>query len=140
MSDRGYSRHRSVSSAGRRPQQPRHSPPPPSLTPENLDAAFEPCAATASFLLYAQGNVVLVLHHDTLAIERRFNRHQDTIVWITVDNASDRGSGRLAVSFDTGNTAIVWDIFSGNEIARFSSYSQVRVASFMRNGNVAMGE
>ena len=137
MSSLGYPRHRSTSSAGRRAA--RHSPPPTTLTPENTDAQFEPCAATASFLLYAQRNVILVLHHDTLAIERRFDRHREQVLWVTTDNASERGSGRLAVSYDTGNTAIIWDIFTGGEVARFSAYEYMKVASFMRNGNIAFG-
>ncbi|QIW99112.1 hypothetical protein AMS68_004630 [Peltaster fructicola] len=109
------------------------------LTPENAEQEFEPCAATGSFLLYAQRNTILVLHHDTLAIERRFELHREDVKWITVDTVSERGSGRLAVSYDTGNTAIVWDIFSGAEVARFSAYDTVNVACFMRNGNIAFG-
>lgn len=114
-------------------------PPPSTLTPENSDAPFEPCAATASFLLYSQRTQVLVVHHDTLAIERRFDLHREDVLWISVDNASERGSGRLAVSYDAGNTAIVWDILTGGEIARFSAYEHIKVASFMRNGNIAFG-
>ena len=82
---------------------------------------------------------MLVLHHDTLAIERRFDLHREDVLWIAVDNASDRGSGRLAVSYDAGNTAIVWDILTGGEISRFSAYEHIKVASFMRNGNIAFG-
>lgn len=139
MSTGGLSRHRSISSAGKLTSTGRHTPPPTTLTPENTDATFEPCAATASFLLYAQRNQVLVLHHDTLAIERRFDLHREDVVWITVDNVSERGTGRLAVSYDAGNTAIVWDILSGGEVARFSAYEHMKVASFMRNGNIAFG-
>lgn len=117
-----------------------HTPPPTSLTPENKDQDFEPCAATASFLLYAQRSQILVLHHDTLSIERRFGLHREDVLWIAVDNVSDRGSGRLAVSFDTGRTAIVWDILNGGEVARFSAYEHMRVATFMRNGNIAFGK
>ncbi|KAI7337991.1 hypothetical protein KC315_g1982 [Hortaea werneckii] len=113
--------------------------PAPTLTPENADPAFEPCAATASFLLYSQRDTILVLHHDTLAIERRFESHREEVQWIYVDNVSERGSGRLAVSYDTGNTVIVWDILTGGEVARFSSYEHLRTASFMRNGNIAFG-
>lgn len=131
--------HSSRSSASDR-TGPRQSPPPVSLTPENTDQELEPCAATASFLLYAQRNQILVLHHDTLSIERRFELHREDVVWIVVDNISDRGSGRLAVSFDTGRTAIVWDILSGGEVARFSAYEHMRAASFMRNGNIAFGK
>lgn len=118
----------------------RPTPPPVSLTPENTDQEFEPCAATASFFLYAQRNQILVLHHDTLSIERRFDLHREDVLWIAVDNVSDRGSGRLAVSFDTGKTAIVWDILSGGEVARFSAYEHMRTASFMRNGAIAFGK
>ncbi|KAK5001300.1 hypothetical protein LTR28_012824, partial [Elasticomyces elasticus] len=101
---------------------------------------FDPCAATASFFLYAQRNRILCLHHDTLAIERRFDRHREDVLWISVDNISERGAGRLAVSYDAGQTAIVWDLFTGDEVARFASYEQIRTATWMRNGNIAFGE
>lgn len=139
MSTGQQSRHRSRSTASRPSLNQRYEPPPPTLTPENTEQEFEPCAATASFLLYSQRNLVLVLHHDTLAIERRFDLHREDVLWIHVDNTSERGSGRLAVSYDAGNTAIVWDILTGAEVARFSSYERMRVASFMRNGNIAFG-
>ncbi|KAI9728033.1 MAG: hypothetical protein M1834_007847 [Cirrosporium novae-zelandiae] len=103
------------------------------------DGGFEPCAATASLFLCAQGPSVLCLHHDTLAIERRFQRHKENIVLISVDNVSERGAGRLVVSYDAGQTAIVWDLFTGEEIARFASFDHLRVAAWMRNGNVAFG-
>lgn len=114
-------------------------PPTPSITPGSDEFAFEPCAATASFLLYAQQNVILCLHHDTLAVERRFEKHREDVSWISADTVSDRGAGRLVVSYDAGSTAIVWDLHSGDEVARFASYEQIRVASWMRNGNVAFG-
>ncbi|KAK4617968.1 hypothetical protein CLAFUR4_12431 [Fulvia fulva] len=38
-----------------------------------------------------------------------------------------------------GKTAIVWDILSGAEVARFSAYEHMRTATFMRNGNIAFG-
>jgi len=117
----------------------RHAPPQHTLTPENVEQEFEPCAATASFLLYAQRDTILVLHHDTLAIERRCELHRETVLWIEADNTSERGSGRLVVSFDAGNTAIVWDILTGEGVARFSSYETMRVAAFLRNGNIAFG-
>lgn len=100
---------------------------------------FEPCAATASLFLYAQGQVIVCLHHDTLALERRFLRHAEPIVFIAVDNVSERGAGRQVVSYDAGQTAIVWDLFTGDEIARFASYDRICVASWMRNGNIAFG-
>lgn len=143
MSTGGYSRRHTRSTGSREfsiNSLARPTPPPTTLTPENTDAEFEPCAATASFLLYAQRNVILVLHHDTLAIERRFDLHREDVSWIVTDNASERGSGRLAVSYDTGNTAIVWDILNGGEVARFSAYEHIKTASFMRNGNIAFGE
>lgn len=115
------------------------APPMPSQpeVPENI--AFGPCASTASLFLYAQGSVILCLHHDTLAIERKFENHAEDVSFISVDNVSERGAGRLVVSYDVGQTAIVWDLFTGNVIARFASYEQLRVASWMRNGNVVFG-
>jgi hypothetical protein len=101
--------------------------------------SFEPCAATASLFLYAQGTSILCLHHDTLAVERRFEKHVDDVQLICVDNVSERGAGRLVVSYDRGQTAIVWDLFSGQEIARFASFEHITVAAWMRNGNVAFG-
>lgn len=135
----GQSRRRSQSSALKHSQTARPTPPPPTLTPENTDRELETCAATASFFLYAQRNVILCLHHDTLAIERRFTRHLENILWISVDTVSERGAGRLAVSYDAGQTTIVWDILTGDEVARFAAYEQIRIASWMRNGNLAFG-
>lgn len=111
------------------------------MTPQSqISDPFEPCASTASLFLYAQGPVILSLHHDTLAIERRFTQHGENIDFISVDNVSERGAGRLVVSYDVGQTAIVWDLFTGSEIARFASFEHLRVAAWMRNGTVAFGE
>lgn len=108
---------------------------PSSQAPEHL----EPCAATASHFLFAQGSVITCLHHDTLALERRFESHEDEVCLISVDNISERGAGRLVVSYDSGQTAIVWDLFSGTTIVRFSAFEDLQVASWMRNGSVAFG-
>lgn len=140
MSTGQLSRHRSKSTTSKHSLATRYTPPPPTLTPENAEQEFEPSAATGSFFLYAQRNTILVLHHDTLSIERRFELHREDVKWIVVDNVSERGAGRLAVSYDTGSTAIVWDIFTGGEIARFAAYDAINVASFMRNGNIAFGK
>ncbi|KAL8939737.1 MAG: hypothetical protein Q9211_002607 [Gyalolechia sp. 1 TL-2023] len=92
------------------------------VIPFRLDREFEPCAATASIFLYAQGSSIICLHHDTLAIDRRFESHKERILFLSVDNVSERGAGRLVVSYDASQTAIVWDLFTGDEIARFVSY------------------
>jgi hypothetical protein len=103
-------------------------------------AQFEACASTASLFLYAQGSAVLCLHHDTLALERRFENHKDDVVFISVDNVSERGAGRLVVSYDASRTAIIWDLFTGSVIARFASFEELKAAAWMRNGNVAFGK
>lgn len=139
MSDRP-SQTESGSSSSKRSISVRPTPPPSTLTPENPEQSFEPCAATGSFLLYAQRNVILVLHHDTLAIERRFERHREDIKWIAVDNVSEQGAGRTAVSYDAGHSTVIWDILTGHEIARFVAYDTINVAHFMRNGNIAFGK
>lgn len=101
---------------------------------------FDPCAATGSMFLYAQGNSVVCCHHDTLTIERRFSSHQEEVQLLAVDNQSDIGSGRFVVSYDAGQTAIVWDLMTGDEISRFASYDHLTAAAWMRNGNVAFGK
>ncbi|KUI58644.1 hypothetical protein VP1G_05899 [Cytospora mali] len=109
------------------------------MSPNAILRYFDPTAATASMFLYAQGNSVVCCHHDTLTIERRFSRHSDEVQILAVDNQSELGAGRLVVSYDAGQTAIVWDIMSGEEVARFASYEHLTVAAWMRNGNVAFG-
>jgi len=135
MSAGQLARHRS-SSSGTRPSIRSHTP---VTQPHSFNGEFQPCAATASIFLFAQGSRILCLHHDTLAIERKFERHKEPVVLLSVDNVSERGSGRLVVSYDAGQTAIVWDLFSGDEIARFASYETLKVAAWMRDGSVAFG-
>ncbi|KAH7187854.1 hypothetical protein BKA60DRAFT_473176, partial [Fusarium oxysporum] len=100
---------------------------------------FDPCAATASMFLYAQGSSVVCCHHDTLTIERRFSRHAAEVHLLAVDNHSEAGGGRLVVSYDIGQTAIVWDLMTGDEISRFACRNHLTVAAWMKNGNVAFG-
>lgn len=135
MSAGHLARQRSSSSSSR-PQIRTTTP----STPFRPDTEFEPCAATASIFLYAQGSSIICLDHDTLAVNRRFELHKERILFLSVDNVSERGAGRLVVSFDAGQTAIVWDLFSGDEIARFASYEPIRVAAWMKNGNIAFGK
>lgn len=104
-----------------------------------LPKDFEPSDATASMFLYAQGSSIVCAHHDTLKIERRFSRHTEEVQLLAVDNISERGAGRLVISYDAGQTAIVWDLMTGDEVARFASYNNLTVAAWMRNGNVAFG-
>ncbi|KAL9125586.1 MAG: hypothetical protein Q9217_005226, partial [Psora testacea] len=104
------------------------------------DVDLEPCAATGSYFIYTQGSAVVILHHDTLKIDRRFEKHQEKVLLLAVDNVSERGAGRLCVTYDAGLTAIVWDLLTGNEVARFISYEPLKVAAWMKNGNVAFGK
>jgi WD40 repeat protein len=89
--------------------------------------------------LYAQRNSVVCCHHDTLAIERRFSRHNEAVSLLAVDTVSERGAGRLVVSYDVGRTAIVWDCTTGDEIVRFASYEKITAVAWMHNGNIAFG-
>ncbi|EFQ97063.1 WD domain-containing protein [Nannizzia gypsea CBS 118893] len=107
--------------------------------PIELNNDLSPCAATASLFLFSQGPTVIALHHDSLAVDRRFHRHRDDVQIIAVDNVSERGAGRLVVSYDIGHTAIIWDLFTGQEITRFVSFEPIRVATWLRNGHVAFG-
>lgn len=117
------------------------------ILPPNLKARasaeeipFEPFACTATLLLFAQGPTVICLHHDSLALERRFQKHSKEVILISADNVSESGAGRLVVTYDVGQTAIVWDLFTGEQISRFVSYESLKVAHWMRNGNIAFGK
>lgn len=137
MSAGQLARHRSSSSqhSGTRPPIRAATP----IDPRINDDDFEPCAATASIFLYAQNTSIICLHHDSLAVERRFEKHTDKVLGISVDNVSERGAGRLIVSFDVGRTAIVWDLFTGEEVTRFQYYEDIKVAAWMKNGQIAFG-
>lgn len=100
---------------------------------------FDPCAATASMFVYAQGASVVCCHHDSLAIERRFSSHEAEVELLVVDNISEGGSGRHIATYDANQTAIVWDMLTGHEIARFVSYDPLTSAAWMRNGNLIFG-
>lgn len=132
----GISRQRSVSNKAKGVAVPSNS----KARPAPDETSFDPCASTASLLLIAQGPVVLCLHHDTLALERRFEKHTKDIHFISADNVSETGAGRLVVTYDVGQTAIVWDLFTGEQYSRFVSYEPLKVAHWMRNGNIAFGE
>lgn len=120
----------------------RHAPPSDfsTMTPTQHLQHFDPCAATGSMFLYAQGTSIVCCHHDTLTIERRFSNHSEEVQLLAVDNQSEVGSGRFVVSYDAGQTAIVWDLMTGDEITRFASYSHLTAVAFMPNGNVAFGK
>lgn len=111
------------------------------MQPPPLQRYFEPCAATASMFLYAQGASVVCCHHDTLTIERRFARHSHEVQLLAVDNHSESGAGRLVVSYDAGKNVIVWDLMTGDEISRLASLDHhITAAAWMRSGNVAFGK
>jgi len=135
MSAGQLARHRS-SSAASRPSNRAATP----IDARLNDVEFEPCAATASIFLYSQNTSIICLHHDTLAVERRFDKHSDLVLGISVDNVSERGAGRLIVSFDAGRTAIVWDLFTGEEVTRFQYYEDIKVAAWMKNGQIVFGK
>ena len=133
----GYAPRQRSASAASRPSY--RSPTPIDPRTNDSEIEFQPCAATATTFLFAQDSSIICVHHDTLAVDRRFELHKDKVLFLSVDNVSERGSGRLVVSYDSSQTAIVWDLFTGNEIARFASYEAIRVAAWMKNGNIAFG-
>ena len=100
---------------------------------------FSPCTATPSLFLYAQANVIRCLHHDTLAIERKFEKHKGDVLVLSADNVSESGAGRMVTSYDDKERVIVWDLLTGDEVAEFSAYENILVASWMRDGSVAYG-
>ena len=136
MSVGQLARHRSTSS-GSKPYV--RSSTPSDVVDVYSDLSFQPCAATATTFLFTQGRRVICLRHGSLVVERRFEKHKAPVHLLSVDNVSERGAGRLAASCDSDQTAIVWDVISGDELSRFSYYQHIRVAAWMKNGNVAFG-
>lgn len=65
--------------------------------------------------------------------------HKDEVQVLAVDNQSELGGGRFVMSYDAGQTAIVWDLMTGDEVARFASFDHITCAAWMKNGNVACG-
>lgn len=100
---------------------------------------FRPCAATADTFFYTHGKSIVCCHHDTLTIKRLFSRHTDNVLLLAVDNVSERGAGRLVFSYDASQNAIVWDVSTGNEVARFASTSNLTSVAWMRTGAIALG-
>ncbi|KKA30260.1 hypothetical protein TD95_002214, partial [Thielaviopsis punctulata] len=107
--------------------------------PPKIPKDFEPCAATSSMFLYAHGTSIICCRHNSLEIERRFTRHNEEVQLLAVDNCSPQGAGRLVVSYDASQIAIVWDLSTGNEVARFECYDHPTTVTWMRNGNIAFG-
>ncbi|KAI5804119.1 WD40-repeat-containing domain protein [Peziza echinospora] len=101
--------------------------------------SLHPCAASSSLFLFGQGPSVVCVRHDSLELERRFERHADNVTLIAVDNSSQEGSARV-VSIDASREAIVWDASDGEELARFQPFEEIRVAAWMRNGHLACGD
>lgn len=100
---------------------------------------FNPCTATASMLLYAQGTSIICAHHDTLAIERRFSKHQEKIQLLKADTISDRGAGKWVFSYDASKTVIVWNCLTGIEKTSFISRKTLTAVAWIRNGSLAFG-
>ena len=139
MSAGPLGRQRSISSAGSRPHRRDVLRPATPIDARTEDSDLDPCTATGSYLLYTQGSAIVCLEHDTLKVARRFEKHTERVLFIAVDNASERGAGKFCVSYDAGLTAIVWDLLNGDEVARFISYEPLKAAAWMRNGNIAFG-
>lgn len=116
--------------------------PPPAPGPTARFAAyhFDLCAATAVYFIFAQHNILLSLRHDTLVVDRCFDKHAEQILLLEVDNVSEQGQGCWFVSYDSGQTAIVWDLSTGIEKARFAVYDPISRMTWMRDGRIAFGE
>lgn len=114
--------------------------PNPTPPPDEHLKTFEASAATAAHFLYAQSNLILALHHDTLVVDRRFDGHKDEVLLIVADNISDDGAGRLVFSYDASQTAVIWDLSTGQEITRLAASEAITVAAWTKTGNLALGQ
>ncbi|KAJ3489557.1 hypothetical protein NLG97_g5975 [Lecanicillium saksenae] len=103
---------------------------------------FDPCGATASMFLYAQGSSVVCCHHDSLTIERRFTGHQHEVLLLAIDNHSQYGGGRIAATYDSARIVMIWDLMTGEILKNFTPVAncQITALAWMRNGNLAFGD
>ncbi|KAF3191026.1 hypothetical protein TWF106_008028 [Orbilia oligospora] len=101
--------------------------------------SLAPCASTSSLFIFAQGSSIACVKHDTLQLERRFEAHAADITLIAADTSAETGDGQV-ISLDVSKEAVVWDSGSGEEISRFTAYEEIRVATFLRNGTIALGD
>ncbi|EPS35258.1 hypothetical protein H072_11571 [Dactylellina haptotyla CBS 200.50] len=101
--------------------------------------SLAPCASTASLFMFAQGSSIVCVKHDSLQLERRFEAHAADITVIAADTNTENGDGQV-ISLDASKEAVVWDSGSGEEISRFTAYEEIRVATFLRNGTIALGD
>ena len=58
---------------------------------------------------------------------------------VAADNVSERSSGCRVVTCDVGQNAYIWEIFTGEQVSRFSSFEPIRVATWMKDGRIAFG-
>ncbi|KAI5815327.1 WD40-repeat-containing domain protein [Pyronema omphalodes] len=100
---------------------------------------LQPCSASNDFYIFTQGASVVVVRHDSLALERRFEGHTEEVTVIAVDNSSGTLPTRI-VTVDTSKTAIIWSLENGVEISRFVAYDDIQSAAWMKNGNLAFGD
>ncbi|KAK6349513.1 hypothetical protein TWF696_005797 [Orbilia brochopaga] len=101
--------------------------------------SLAPCTSTASLFIFSQGSSITCVKHDSLQLERRFEAHNADITLIAADTNSENGDGQV-ISLDASKEAVVWDSASGEEISRFTAYEEIRVATFLRNGTIALGD
>ncbi|KAF4459215.1 WD domain-containing [Fusarium albosuccineum] len=105
-------------------------------SPKDL-STLVPCSATVYKFLYAQRHSILCSEHGSLVIERRFDGHKEDVKLLVADNTSDEG--RLVVSYDASQTAIVWDSATGGDVMQFASFEEITAAAWVRDGKVAVG-
>lgn len=104
----------------------------------DIENTLQPCAASARNFLYSLESSVLCLRHDSLDMERRFERHTEKITHLAVDSINPEQP--RVVSVDDARNAIVWDLDSGDEIATYRPEDEVTVVAWMKNGNLVFGK
>ena len=105
----------------------------------NIMSGPKPCSASENLVLHAHGSSVHCLRHESLVLERRFERHNHDVTIISVDNSASYTSGSRVVTVDTSRTAIIWDMATGEEISRHCALEDILVATWMKNGNLVFG-
>ena len=99
----------------------------------------QPCAATATQVLFAVDKQIFCLDHESLGLVRTFVGHQDAILILSVNNDGTHAKDRcLALSYDRARELIIWEVSSGDMLAK-CFVEITTVAAWLGGGCVALG-
>lgn len=109
-------------------------------TNDPLPSNLQPCAATASFFAYAQGNSIICCRHDSLEIQKTLQGHSANICLLVADAHNQYFLGDIIFSYDESKVAIFWDLFTGNQLVRLVIFENLTAAAWSNQRQMLFGK